>query len=85
MRIEIDDNSAALTPFGSLVSGAVRSKSDGKPWTSAFQVDRPTLPAALLTFAIIAIISIGLAKSSLGTTYRVILSPVTVNSGAAVY
>ena len=69
MRIQIDDNSAALTPFGSLVSGAVRSKPDGKPWTIAFQTDRPALPAALLTTAMIAIILIGVAKNSLGTMY----------------
>jgi hypothetical protein len=40
MRIQIDDNSAALTPFGSLVSGVVRSKTAGKPWMIAFQADR---------------------------------------------
>jgi|ERR1700730_13495247 hypothetical protein len=75
MRIEIDDNSAALTPFGSLVSAKVRSKNAGKPWTIAFQADRShresspnALPAALLTTAMIAIILIGAAKSSLGTS-----------------
>jgi hypothetical protein len=75
MRIQIDDNSAALTPFGSLVSGVVRSKTAGKPWTIAFQADRShrqpstnTRAAALLTAAIIAIILIGIAKSPLGTT-----------------
>ena len=76
MRIQIDDNSAALTPFGSLVSGVVRSKPAGKPWTMAFQAyhsDRQsstdTLPSALLTTAVIAIILIGVAKNPLGTTY----------------
>jgi hypothetical protein len=76
MRIEIDDNSAALTPFGSLVSAAVRSKTAGKPWPIAFHADHSDrqsstnmLPAALLTIAIVAIISIGFAKDPLGTTY----------------
>jgi hypothetical protein len=76
MRIQIDDNSAALTPFGSLVSGVVRSKPAGKPWTMAFQAYRSdrqsstdTLPSALLTTAVIAIILIGVAKNPLGTTY----------------
>jgi hypothetical protein len=76
MRIQIDDNSAALTPFGSFVSGVVRSKPAGKPWTMAFQAYRSdrqsstdTLPAALLTIAMIAIIFIGAAKNPLGTMY----------------
>jgi hypothetical protein len=76
MRIQIDDNSAALTPFGSLVSGVVRSKSAGKPWTIAFHADRSdhqstpnAVPAALLTTAMIAAILIGAAKNPLGTMY----------------
>ena len=74
MRIQIDDNSAALTPFGSLVSGAVQVKPADKPWTIAFQADRAdrqALPAALLTTAMIAIILIGVAKNPLRTTYLV--------------
>jgi hypothetical protein len=75
MRIQIDDNSIALTPFGSLVSAAVRSKTAGKPWTIAFRADRTdrqsspnALPAALLTTAMIAIILIAVAKNPSGTT-----------------
>lgn len=71
MRIQIDDNSSALTPFGSLVSGAVRSKTAGKPRAIAFQADRShrqtTQLATLLTIAIITIIFIGVA-TNLGLT-----------------
>jgi hypothetical protein len=75
MRIQIDDSSAALTPFGSLVSGVARSTTDAKPWRIALadHTDRRSspnaLPAALLTIAIVAIISIGFAKDPLGTTH----------------
>ena len=76
MRIQIDDTSAALTPFGSLISGVVRSQNFGRPWTIAFQADRfdrqstpNALPAALLTTAMIAVILIGVAKNPLGTTH----------------
>ena len=75
MRIQIDDNSAALTPFGSLLSGVVRSKTDAKPWIIAL-ADRSdcqclpnALPAALLTTAMIVIILFGGAQYSLETTY----------------
>jgi hypothetical protein len=75
MRIQIDDNSAALTPFGSLVSDVARSTADAKPWGIALadHTDRQSspnaLPAALLTTAMIAIILIGVAKNPLGTTH----------------
>lgn len=74
MRIQIDDNSAALTPFGSLASGVVRSKTAGKPWTIAFQADRSdrqcspnALPAALLITAMAVIILIGGARYAFET------------------
>jgi hypothetical protein len=76
MRIQIDDNSAALTPFGSLVSAAVRVNPADKPWTIALHADRTdrqgtpnALPAVLLTTAMIAVILIGVAKNPQGTSF----------------
>jgi hypothetical protein len=75
MRIQIEDNSAALTPFGSLLSGVVRSKTDAKTWIIALadrsdrQCSPNLLPAALLTTAMIVIILFGGAQYSLETTY----------------
>jgi hypothetical protein len=83
MRIQIDDNSAALTPYGSLVSAVARSKRAGKPWTITFQADRSdrqALPAALVTAAMIVIILIAAENTHWGQRIlgRAVPLPATV-------